>query len=124
FTIRIGLAVFLDVFLNRGWRDVVRCRIDIHEQRLGAGARDAASGCEKCVRRGNDGIAASNAERHQNGQESVCPGGNTDGIPRVAISADRFLEGLNLGAEYEALASQDCIDCCLDWLSESAILFS
>src|SRR5205814_2533946 len=95
FAARIGLAVFLNVFLNRGWGDVVRFRIDIHEERLGSGARDAASGCEECVRRGDDGVAASDAERHQNGQESVCPGRNTDSMRCVAITTDRFLERLH-----------------------------
>src|SRR5260370_9987278 len=78
--IRSGLAVFLDVFLNRAWRNVVRFRIAIDEKRLRAGARDAASGRKERVRRGDDGIAASDAERHQNGQESICAGGNTDRV--------------------------------------------
>ncbi len=122
--IRSGLAVFLDVFLNRGRRDVARCRIDIHEKRLRANARDAASGCKECIRRCNHCIAASDPERHQNGEEGICPGGNPDGIRCVTIRADCLLEGLHLRPEYETLASQNGIDCRPDWLSESAILFS
>ena len=122
--IRISLAIFLDAFLNCGCADVIGDRIDIDEKRFRANARDAASGCEKCVRRGDDGIAASDAERHQNGQESICPGGNTDRMRCIAIRTDRFLEGLQLRPKNETLANQDGVDCLADWFSQAAVLFS
>ena len=73
-------------------RHVERFRIDIDEHWAGADPRDATGRGEKSVCRRDHGIARAKAERHKNGEERVCSGGNSDRVISPAVISDSLLE--------------------------------
>src|SRR5947208_15377682 len=66
---RVGLASFLDTFLNRGWPDVACLSIYVGKKWSRPHPGNASSSSEKRLGRRDDRIAASRPKRHQDGQK-------------------------------------------------------
>src|SRR5438874_11985027 len=60
---RVGLASFLDTFLNRGWPDVACLSIYVGKKWSRPLPGNASSSSEKCVGRRDNGIAASDSKQ-------------------------------------------------------------
>src|SRR5437870_11568453 len=110
---RVGLAIFLDAFLNRGWPDVVCLSIYVGKKGSRPHPGNASSGSEKCVRRRDNGIAASDYNRHQNSQQSIGSRRNTNRVGRIKICENRPLERIDFWEMTETAAPQDR----LNWLA-------
>src|SRR5438067_10954756 len=107
---RVGLAIFLDAFLNSGWPDVACLSIYVGKKWSRSHPGNASSGSEKCVRRRDNGIAASDSERHQNSQQSIGSRRNTNRLRRITICAHRPLERIDFRAKNETAAPQNVVN--------------
>src|SRR5437660_11218684 len=74
---RVGLAIFLDAFLNRRWRAVVCLSIYVGKKGSRPRPANASSGSEKYVRRRDNGIAAPDSKRPQTSQQRIGSRPNT-----------------------------------------------
>jgi hypothetical protein len=91
-------------------RRLARASIDIDEDRAGAEARDATSGCEEGVRRRDDCVAGADAECHENHQFGVGAAGRGDGLAHSDVVSDGLFERFGLRAENEGLGVADFLD--------------
>src|SRR5436190_2272049 len=107
---RVRLTIFLDAFLNRGWPDVACLSIYVGKKWSRPQAGNASSGSEKCVRRRDNGIAASDSKRHQNSQQSIGSRRNTNRVGRITICAHRPLERIDFWAKDEMAAPQNVVN--------------
>ena len=123
-SLRISSAIFAQVAFECRGRNVVGRGVDIDEYGRRTDAGDTASGGEKGIGGCNHGIAASEAHGHQDGQQRVRPGRNSDGMGRVAVIANRVFKLRHLRAENEMLVGEDLVDLAAERLSKFAILFA
>ena len=105
-----------------GGVDVVGLRVDVDEDRLGAGAGDGAGGGEEGVGRGDHFVARPDVLGHQADQQGVAAGGDGDGVRAAAV---RGQLGLALGhgrAEDALLALQHGVDGRADFVADRGVL--
>ena len=76
--------------------DVVRLRIDIHENRFGADSRYTAHGREECEWCCDDLVARTNLQAHQTVQERIGPARDTDAVPTATDLGNLLLQLLDL----------------------------
>ena len=77
--------------------------IDIHQNRLSAGAHNGARRGKEAERGRDDRIARLDAGRYQRQPESFCSRGTTNRCSRSCERADLAFQRLHLGAKNEAL---------------------
>ncbi len=106
---RLRLARARQRFLERGDGDVESVRIDVHENGPRTEPRDAARGREKSVRRRDDRVARSDAERHEEHELRVRPRRNADRVRRARVRRDRVFKCLRFRPEHERLRIGDLL---------------
>ena len=90
----------------RGRVDVVGLRVDVHEHRRGPPAGDRPGRGEEGVRGRDHLVARPDPEGHQRDQQRVGARRDADAVGALAVGGDLPLQGLDLRAEDEDLASR------------------
>ena len=96
--------------LDQAWLDVVAVWIDVHEHRHCAHPVDAAARGEEGVRRGDDFIAALDAEGHKRYQKRVGARGDADAELTLRVRGDFFFQTFDLRAADEGLRLRDALE--------------
>src|SRR5581483_8073263 len=120
----IASASSFEAFLNRGGSDVVRRRIDIGEKRRGANARDTSSGGKKRKGRGDNCVASSDPERHQNIEQRVGSRRNANSMRDITIPAYRILERLHFWPKNETAAGKNFVCGIANRVAQKTILLA
>ena len=102
--------------------DVVGLRVDVDEDRLGAGAGDRAGGGEEGVRRGDHFVARPDALGHQADQQGVAAGGDGDRVRAAAVLGQLGFAVGDGRAEDALLAFQHGVDGRADFVADRGVL--
>src|SRR5262245_18896123 len=121
---RVRLTILLDALLNGRWPNVVGLWINVGKKRSSPDTRNASGAGKKRVRRRDNRVTATNSKRHQNGQQSISPRRNTNGMRRITIRAHRLLERLYVWAKDETAACQYLINRLANGIAQDTILFA
>ena len=117
-----GLGLLGDSRLDAGRVDVVGLRVDVDEDRLGAGAGDGPGGGEEGVGRGDHFVARSDPFGHQAHQQGVAAGGDGNRVRAGAIRGQLGFEVGDAGAEDALLALQHAVDGGADFVADGGVL--
>ena len=111
-----------DRLLQRGRVDVEGARIDVGEDRAGAGERDRLGGGEEGEGGGEHRVAGADAERLQRKHQGVGAVGAGDRVLDAAVGRQRSLELLHLGAHDVAAMVEHLVNARVDPVAQGVVL--